>query len=122
MKTMTRKAVAAVLGGALALGSFLCLGMDMEMGTAWAPEQSHDCCPGDTGRQPSESNCCLLSPGAMSAPVTLSALFQVVFVLPTPPLIGAQAARRNSVLTHGPPGIAISLDISPASPRAPPVA
>lgn len=117
---MGRKATAGILTGAMLLGSFLCLGMGMDMGTAWAPQQSHDCCPGGAPAQSPDTNCCLLLPGAVSAPMTVpppvlvAVLIRSVSVLP---LVGPVAAPHSS---ESPPGLPDHA--SPAAPRAPPVA
>lgn len=118
---MAKKAVSAALSGALALGSFLCLGMGMEMGSSWAPQRSHDCCPSQAPEK-SDSNCCLLLPGAVSAPVTLPAPVQLSFALPAAPALLAAAVERASVLTHGPPELPAAGRAAPSAPRAPPVA
>lgn len=119
---MGRKAVAAVLGGALTLGSFLCLGMGMDMGTAWAPQESHDCCPDRQPERPSDSNCCLLLPGAVSAPVVLPPTVQLAFTLPASSAAALATSERRSVLLHGPPGDLSPGHAAPSAPRAPPVA
>jgi hypothetical protein len=118
---MARKAISAVLGGALALGSFLCLGMGMDMGTAWAPSKSHGCCPSQAPENP-DSNCCLLMPGAMSAPVAVSVPVQLFFVLASAPAAVVVPAESRSVLVHGPPGHSGPGHAAPSAPRAPPVA
>lgn len=119
---MTKKAVSTVLSGALVLGSFLCLGMGMEMGTAWAPTQSHDCCPSQKPELPSDSNCCLLLPGALSAPVVLPATVQVFFALPASSQVLVASFQTAAVSVHGPPGESSPGHAAPSSPRAPPVA
>lgn len=117
---MGRKAAAGILTGAMLLGSFLCLGMGMDMGTAWAPQQSHDCCPDGAPAQSPDSNCCLLLPGAASAPMTVSAPMLVAVLIRSVsvrPSQGPAAAPRSPESPPGLPGHA-----SPAAPRAPPVA
>lgn len=122
MRVMAKKAVAAVLGGALTLGSFLCLGMGMDMGTSWAPQESHDCCPGGQPERPADSNCCLLLPGALSTPVVLPLPVQLSFALPSAPSVRAVRSSYVAVLPHGPPGDGSPGHAAPSSPRAPPVA
>ena len=122
MRMMLKRTVAAVLGGALTLGSFLCLGMGMDMGTSWAPEQSHDCCPSRKAELPSDSNCCLLLPGALSAPVILPVPVQSTFVVAWTPAVLAVSVELLSVPVHGPPGNSSPGHAAPSSPRAPPVA
>lgn len=118
---MAKKAVSAVLGGALTLGSFLCLGMGMDMGTAWAPQEAHDCCPSRAPEQ-SDSNCCLLLPGAVPAPVVLPHPVQFSFALPSAPATLALSVNSRFVLVHGPPGDSSPGYAAPSAPRAPPVA
>jgi len=118
---MSGKVLSTVLSGALTLGSFLCLGMGMDMGTAWAPQESHDCCPSQAPLQ-SDANCCLLMPGAFSAPVTLPTPVQFAFALPEAPAAVAASLGNLSVLSHGPPGLPAPGHAVPSSPRAPPVA
>ena len=119
---MGRTAAAGILTGAMLLGSFLCLGMGMDMGTAWAPQQSHDCCPGGQPERQSDSNCCLLLPGALSATVVLPVSVQLSFALPPAAFVQSVAFSNASVLTHGPPSDPSPGHAAPASPRAPPVA
>ena len=122
MRMMLKRTVAAVLGGALTLGSFLCLGMGMDMGTSWAPEQSHDCCPSQKAELPSDSNCCLLLPGALSAPVILPVPVQSSFAVASTPAVRVVSVELLSVPVHGPPGDSSPGFTAPSSPRAPPVA
>lgn len=117
---MGRKTVAGILTGALLLGSFLCLGMGMEMGTAWAPQQSHDCCPGGAPAQPPDSNCCLLLPGAASAPMTVPAPVLVAVLIKSVSVPLSQGPATASHSPESPPGL--PGHSSPAAPRAPPVA
>lgn len=119
---MGKKLVSAVLGGALTLASFLCLGMGMDMGTAWAPQEAHDCCPSRQPERPSDSNCCLLLPGALPAPVSLPAPVLLSVSLPDAPAGLVVSIESSSVLAHGPPGRPVPGQASPSSPRAPPVA
>ena len=118
---MTVKAVSTVLSGALALGSFLCVGMGMDMGAGWVARESHDCCPG-RGPQKPDSNCCLLLPGAVSASVSIPAPHRVVYALSDEPVLLVVSSERSSVLVRGPPGSVSPAYSSPAVPRAPPVA
>lgn len=117
---MAKKAVSAALSGALTLGSFLCLGMGMDMGSSWAPQQSHGCCPSQAPEK-SDSNCCLLLPGAVSAPVVLPAPVQLSFALPSAPADLALSIDTHAVLVHGPPGDSSPGHAAPGAPRAPPV-
>ena len=118
---MSRKAVSTVLSGALALGSFLCLGMGMDMGTAWAAQGSHDCCPRQAPQE-LDTNCCLLLPGAVSAPVTVADSIQTFIALPVGFVVSDVSAERRSAPAHGPPGAASPGFLPSSSPRAPPVA
>lgn len=119
---MGRKVAAGILTGALALGSFLCLGMGMDMGSSWAPQESHDCCPGGQPERQPDSNCCLLLPGALSAPVVLPLPVQLAFALPPAPVVAVVSTSNTPFFPHGPPGDSSPGHASPASPRAPPVA
>lgn len=119
---MKAKAVSTVLSGALALGSFLCLGMGMDMGTAWAPEQSHDCCPSQKPDLPSDSDCCLLMPGALPAPVVLPATTLSTFVPPSSTVVLVASVEAVPFPAHGPPGDSSPGHAAPSSPRAPPAA
>ncbi|TBR16995.1 hypothetical protein EPO15_17965 [bacterium] len=118
---MVKKAISAVLGGALALSSFLCLGMGMDMGTAWTPKQAHDCCPGQAPEK-ADSNCCLLLPGALSASVALPAPILSAFFVAVFEFAPAASVRSRFIAQHGPPGASSPGHASPAAPRAPPVA
>lgn len=118
---MAKKAFSTALSGALALGSFLCLGMGMDMGSSWAPQQSHDCCPSQAPEK-SDSNCCLLLPGAVPAPVVLPVPVQVTFALPAAPAALALSVDSRSVFVRGPPGDSSPGYAAPSAPRAPPVA
>lgn len=118
---MAKKAVSAVLGGALTLGSFLCLGMGMDMGAAWAPQEAHDCCPSQAPEK-TASNCCLLLPGVVPAAVVLPLPVQLSFALPSGPAELAVSIDSHAVLVHGHPGDSSPGHAAPSAPRAPPVA
>lgn len=119
---MKAKAVSAVLSGAMLLSSFLCLGMGMDMGDSWAPQEDHSCCPGGAAPEPQDSNCCLLLPAAATSaptlPVPLVAAFVLTAVRSDSVLVAAPAATR----VHSPPGYLSPGHAAPAAPRAPPVA
>ena len=118
---MTHQAVSGALSAALALGSFMCLGMGMDMGTGWAPSESHGCCPSQAPED-ANSDCCLLMPGAVSAPVVLPVPVQLSFALPSAPAVRVVSVAGLSVLVHGPPGNPSPGHAAPSAPRAPPVA
>lgn len=118
---MAKKAVSAVLGGALTLGSFLCLGMGMDMGTAWAPQEAHGCCPSQAPEK-SDSNCCLLLPGVVPAPVVLPVPVQLSFALPALSVIRIVSADGRCDVVRGPPVDSSPGYAAPFAPRAPPVA
>lgn len=118
---MMKKSAGALLTLALCLNSFLCLGMGMDMGAAWAPAEAHGCCPSQAPEN-ADSDCCLLMPGAVSAPVVLSIPVQLSFVLAPTPVVAVFSAESRSLLVRGPPGDASPGHAAPSAPRAPPVA
>lgn len=119
---MAKIAFATALSGALALGSFLSLGMGMDMGTAWAPQTSHGCCPSGPAEQASDAGCCLILPAALPSPVALPGPVPLFFTLEPSPAAVAVSASSRPLLLFGPPG-----DPSPghsvlSASRAPPAA
>ncbi|MBI3298947.1 MAG: hypothetical protein HYZ75_12325 [Elusimicrobia bacterium] len=119
---MVKQAFSAALGGALVLGSFLCLGMGMDMGAGSTPQESHDCCGGGTAPESAAVNCCLLLPGAASAPVALPHPSLSWVAVPATAAARTDLRTRGPVLSQGPPGAVSPGHAAPASPRAPPVA
>lgn len=119
-----KRSLGALLSAAMLAGSFLCLGMGMDMGTAYAQEPAHHCCPGNAPEKKADSapSCCLLMPAALSSSVAA----------PAPLLLGVLAASLSETAVTasvpsrleglGPPGSASPGHASPASPRAPPAA
>lgn len=116
-----KKSAGALLTLALCLNSFLCLGMGMDMGAAWAPSEAHGCCPSQAPES-SDSDCCLLMPGAVSAPVVMPAPVQLTVAFAPTAAVAVLSAESRSVLVHGPPGDSGPGHAAPSAPRAPPVA
>lgn len=119
---MAKKALSMSLGGALALASFLSLGMGMDMGAGWAPEASHGCCPSGPAERASGAECCLFLPAAVPASVALPGpVRQPVALVTASSSVAADAASRPLVL-FDPPGDDSPGNAVPSAPRAPPAA
>lgn len=119
-----KRCVGMLLSLAITAGSFLCLGMGMDMGTAYAQEPAHSCCPTQAPEKKDASapSCCLLMPGAVSPAVTLSPSLVSFLLVSSMRTEVVSASARPSFGSEGPPGRPAPGHASPASPRAPPAA
>ncbi|MBI5595437.1 MAG: hypothetical protein HY928_05040 [Elusimicrobia bacterium] len=119
-----KRSLGAFLSLAMLAGSFLCLGMGMDMGTAYAQEPAHSCCPvqAPDEKESSAPSCCLLMPAAVSGALTVSPSLVSALLVSAVRVEAVSAAARPSFGSEGPPGRPAPGYASPASPRAPPAA
>lgn len=119
-----KRSLGAVLSVLVCAAACMCVGMGMDMGTSFAQDPAHKCCPAPAQDKKNDAapSCCLILPAAVPAAVAVPAPLAHAVLVASLSETAVTASVPSRLEGLGPPGSASPGHASPASPRAPPAA